>query len=123
MKTPDEIKRALACYGGEMGCPDDCDVCALNTDYTDWHDVMNDARAYIQRLEGQVVAINKTLEQVTRERDALMEETSGYCSSCVFLDDCAKHDDGSSYDHRWYFGDCEDWEWRGVSQEGEHGES
>lgn len=118
MKTPDEIKRALACYGGEMHCPDDCDVCALNTDYTDWHDVMNDARAYIQRLEGQVVAAKEILERVTRERDAAVADmkigADGFmCDICANFKPNSGNYGKCPYSHKCSF------EWRGV-QEVEH---
>lgn len=59
------------------------------------------------------------LKQVERERDALMYYAKGCCTTCAFRDDCAKHDlnDSSPYGERWYYGDCEDWEWRGVCGE------
>ena len=56
------------------------------------------------------------LEQVKRERDAAVDCCSGYCASCLFVKDCAKHDMNDAAPTRWYYGDCEDWEWRGQKE-------
>lgn len=57
------------------------------------------------------------IERLKRERDAAIEDCSGYCESCQFEKDCAKHDMNGAAPMRWYCGDCEDWEWRGVQKE------
>lgn len=57
------------------------------------------------------------IEQLKRERDAAIEDCSGYCNSCQFEKGCAKHDMNDAAPTRWYYGDCEDWEWRGVQKE------
>ena len=56
------------------------------------------------------------LERVKRERDAAVDCCSGYCASCLFVKDCAKHDMNDAAPTRWYYGDCEDWEWRGWKE-------
>ena len=65
-----------------------------------------------------------TLEQLQAENDRLRRERneavecfSGYCTSCCFEHDCAKHDMNDAAPTRWYYGDCEDWEWKGVKEE------
>ena len=57
------------------------------------------------------------LERVKRERDAAVDCCSGYCASCLFVKDCAKHDMNDAAPTRWYYGDCEDWEWRGWKED------
>lgn len=105
-RTPDEIKKGLNCNNIDNcnECPYDGLDCAKHVD--------QDSLAYIQQLESR-------LAQVERERDALMYYAKGCCTTCAFRDDCAKHDlnDSSPYGARWYYGDCEDWEWRGVCPE------
>lgn len=56
-------------------------------------------------------------DRLRRERDAAVECCSGYCTSCCFEHDCAKHDMNDAAPTRWYYGDCEDWEWQGVKEE------
>ena len=56
------------------------------------------------------------LEQVKREKDAAVECCRVYCESCAFERDCAKHDMNDAAPTRWYYGDCEDWEWRGPEE-------
>lgn len=56
-------------------------------------------------------------DRLKRERDAAVECCSGYCTSCCFENDCAKHDMNDAAPTRWYYGDCEDWEWQGVKEE------
>ena len=67
----------------------------------------------------QVTVLESRLAQAERERDAAVESVSGYCSTCAFLDDCSEHDrnDCLPSGARWYYGDCEDWEWRGACSE------
>lgn len=72
MTRPDEIKKGLACYGGE--CPSEdmaCADCPMNTEYCDTRDIMQDALAYIHHLEQQNAEQAAELEKVKRERDAL----------------------------------------------------
>ena len=61
-------------------------------------------------------AFKEELEQVRREKDAAVECCRGYCESCAFERDCAKHDMNDAAPTRWYYGDCEDWEWRGPEE-------
>ena len=56
------------------------------------------------------------IERLTKERDAAVEDCNGYCASCKYADDCAKHDRNDSGNADWYYGDCEEWEWRGVQK-------
>lgn len=66
-----------------------------------------------------ILNLESRLAQAEREMDALMYYAKGCCTTCAFRDDCAKHDlnDSSPYGERWYYGDCDDWEWRGVCEE------
>lgn len=116
MKTPDEIKKGLACWTEHISCTfdyqTDCSKCPLNTDYIDWHEVMRDALAYIQYLEAENKAIKAAniiltakatvtdaaieagakaqneLEQVKRERDAAVKQVKEF-GDCQ----CCKHDE------------------------------
>ena len=56
-------------------------------------------------------------DRLKRERNEAVECCSGYCTSCCFEHDCAKHDMNDAAPTRWYYGDCEDWEWQGVKEE------
>lgn len=62
-------------------------------------------------------ATQAELEQVKVEREAAVECCRGYCDSCAFEKDCAKHDMNDAAPMRWYYGDCEDWVWRGPDKE------
>lgn len=74
--------------------------------------------ALARGLEFERDQLQARLEHVEYERDALMKDVSGYCSTCAFLHDCAKHDlNDSAPFSRWYYGDCEDWQWRGAKEE------
>lgn len=61
--------------------------------------------------------LHDELEQVKAERDAAIDCCSGYCATCRFVKDCAKHDMNDAAPIRWYYGDCEDWEWRGQKED------
>lgn len=67
-------------------------------------------------IEG-LKALQAENDRLRRERDAAVECCSGYCTSCCFEHDCAKHDMNDAAPTRWYYGDCEDWEWQGVKEE------
>lgn len=56
-------------------------------------------------------------DRLRRERNEAVECCSGYCTSCCFEHDCAKHDMNDAAPTRWYYGDCEDWEWQGVKED------
>ena len=56
-------------------------------------------------------------DRLKRERNEAVECCRGYCTSCCFEHDCAKHDMNDAAPTRWYYGDCEDWEWQGVKEE------
>ena len=60
--------------------------------------------------------IRAEIVQVKAERDAAVDCCNGYCASCLFVKDCAKHDMNDAAPTRWYYGDCEDWEWRGWKE-------
>lgn len=76
-----------------------------------------DSREAIQALAEENKDLKKQLEKVKAERDAAVDCCSGYCASCLFVKDCAKHDVNDAAPTRWYYGDCEDWEWRGPQKE------
>lgn len=70
----------------------------------------------IPELRAENEKMRAELEQVKRERDAAVDCCNGYCASCLFVKDCAKHDMNDAAPTRWYYGDCEDWEWRGWKE-------
>lgn len=70
----------------------------------------------IPELRAENEKMRAELEQVKAERDAAVDCCSGYCASCLFVKDCAKHDMNDAAPTRWYYGDCEDWEWRGWKE-------
>ena len=71
----------------------------------------------IPELRAENEKLRAELEQAKRERDAAVDCCSGYCASCLFVKDCAKHDMNDAAPTRWYYGDCEDWEWRGWKED------
>ena len=71
------------------------------------------AATALSTLQSENEKLRAELEQVRREKDAAVECCRGYCESCAFERDCAKHDMNDAAPTRWYYGDCEDWEWRG----------
>lgn len=76
-----------------------------------------DSREAIQALAEENKDLKKQLEKAKAERDAAVDCCSGYCASCLFVKDCAKHDMNDAAPTRWYYGDCEDWEWRGQKED------
>lgn len=77
----------------------------------------HDAATTISALQAENAQLRAELEQAKRERDAAVDCCSGYCASCLFVKDCAKHDMNDAAPTRWYYGDCEDWEWRGWKED------
>ena len=67
-------------------------------------------------IEG-LKALQAENDRLKRERNEAVECCRGYCTSCCFEHDCAKHDMNDAAPTRWYYGDCEDWEWQGVKEE------
>ena len=70
----------------------------------------------VRTLQAENEKLRAELEQVKREKDAAVECCRGYCESCAFERDCANHDMNDAAPTRWYYGDCEDWEWRGPEE-------
>lgn len=68
----------------------------------------------VRQSEGKLY---RELERVKKERDAAVNDCSGRRDTCAFEKDCAKHDKNDAGIMYWYYGDCEDWEWRGVQEE------
>lgn len=89
-----------AIYNGEFGEVNHYGVSRL----------LEEAAASLEQLQAEN-------DRLKRERDAAVECCSGYCTSCCFEHDCAKHDMNDAAPTRWYYGDCEDWEWQGVKEE------
>ena len=79
-------------------------------------DALRDAATALSTLQAENEKMRAELEQAKRERDAAVECCRGYCESCAFERDCAKHDMNDAAPTRWYYGDCEDWEWRGPEE-------
>ena len=127
MKTPDEIKKGLACmvcYG--LGCDGECDICSKNTEYMGQEGLMQAALEYIQQLEQQNaeqaarIELGKVLEeQLKRERDAIFSawqrfafDGESLCWTCKHCEDGMCTSFFASEER-----DC--WEWRGAPKEGE----
>lgn len=126
MKTPEEIKKGiLHCVREKCkGCPY-YDKCMMADAHTDLH---ADALEYIQQLENYIGEFTEKvaqLDQVTRERDAMLEivKELGECAYCKHdsycthtIPDCmnCKNENCQCYScsHR------SKWQWRGE-QEGE----
>ena len=70
----------------------------------------------VRTLQAENEKLRAELEQVKREKDAAVECCRGYCESYAFERDCTKHDMNDAAPTRWYYGDCEDWEWRGPEE-------
>lgn len=79
-------------------------------------DLCIEAADALSTLQAENEKLRAELEQVKREKDAAVECCRGYCESCAFERDCAKHDMNDAAPTRWYYGDCEDWEWRGPEE-------
>lgn len=79
--------------------------------------LFDEAATALSALQAENEKLRDELEQVKRERDAAVDCCSGYCASCLFVKDCAKHDMNDAAPTRWYYGDCEDWEWRGRKED------
>lgn len=133
MKSPTEIKKALECCTARYQCSE----CPYKESDTGWGCMVKrnkDVLEYVRQLERERDEARNDLDTLNyattelhcayaamkRERDALMKDVSGYCSTCAFVGDCAKHDLNDSAPFcRWFYGDCEDWQWRGVPKEDE----
>lgn len=72
--------------------------------------LLEEAAAALEQLQAEN-------DRLKRERNEAVECCRGYCTSCCFEHDCAKHDMNDAAPTRWYYGDCEDWEWQGVKEE------
>lgn len=77
----------------------------------------DDSQHLYENAERAYIKVLAELEQVKQERDAAIEQCRGYCNTCAFVSDCAKHDLNDSGPTRWYYGDCEDWERRGQKED------
>lgn len=111
-KRIEKLKKSIVadkadnCIGCPMFSPDGVSDCTSN--------VMNVAANIIDRLETESAALREKLA-------AAIEACRGYCETCKFREDCAKHDNNDAAPPTWHYGDCEDWEYRG-GQEVEKGE-
>ena len=129
MKTPEDIKKALECCSDADGFDGDCIKCPYKGEQWCGDKSKIDALAYIQQLENQIGELTKKvaqLDQVTRERDALLEivKKLGECNYCKHdsycphtIQDCMNCKDENCKCHS--CGHQSEWQWRGV-QEGEH---
>ena len=77
----------------------------------------DDRKHLYENAERAYMKVVAELEQVKAERDAAIDCCSGYCATCRFVKDCAKHDMNDAAPIRWYYGDCEDWEWCGQKED------
>ena len=76
----------------------------------------DDRKHLYENAERAYMKVLAELERVTAERDAAIDCCSGYCATCRFVKDCSKHDMNDAAPIRWYYGDCEDWEWCGQKE-------
>lgn len=74
-------------------------------------------KKYLREAATALEQLQAENDRLRRERNEAVECCSGYCTSCCFEHDCAKHDMNDAAPTRWYYGDCEDWEWQGVKEE------
>ena len=88
----------------------------LGRAFADQEDVLDNAATALSTLQAENEKLRAELEQVKREKDAAVECCRGYCESYAFERDCTKHDMNDAAPTRWYYGDCEDWEWRGPEE-------
>lgn len=58
-------------------------------------------------------SLAKKALQIQAERDAAIKDCSGWCETCAFVHDCAKHDNNDVGPAVWHW-NCEDWQWRGM---------
>lgn len=117
-RTPEEIKDGLEhCSKDEDGC--NCEGCPYDMgEFTCKCIPVNqkDALAYIQQLEERIVDLNKTSEQLERERDAAVEDIFPMCANCKHeklgygVGPCPPIEE-------YVTTDCSNWQWRGVPQE------
>lgn len=130
MKSPDEIKKGLECCRDKMPC--------MQCEYYDQRDhkytcetaLLADALALIQQLEEQVRDFTKKMEQLKRERDALLadlkEADLAECDHCAYCKNADSTDcDAADCDcvfcenENCKCKDCRNnpnWEWRGVQE-------
>lgn len=139
-RTPDDVKKGLACAGLHT-CPDEkcpyyasCAPCELQVQddalaliyqlQADnagqaktimWMEAeRDDLKRYIQQLEAQNAELLKKTEQLQAERDAAIENIRGDCVYCLHL--CEDMVAPSCFDcaNKGYYR----WEWRGLQKEG-----
>ena len=129
MKTPEEIKRGLMHCEREKckGCPY-YDKCMMADAHTDLH---ADALEYIQQLEHQIVELTEKVEQLEKERNALLADLRDAdmleCAHCAHYipvgaqckgeGDCLECDYKNCACNGCYVNS--NWKWRGA-QEGEY---
>ena len=107
MKTPDDIKKGLACCAESIyQCADDCPYREGCRSGVGWMAMNKDALAYIKQLEA--------------ERDALIYDIEEYCAECALC----KHYTQGPYEtpcnncrHMHTDAVASMWEWRGVQKE------
>lgn len=118
MKTPDEIKRGLK-YCTSMvhmlgGCAAMCpywdETFGCGNDY-----LMKDALSYIRQLERDNAQKEKHIQQLERERDALMDVVRGSCKHCKHIT-CSSASEPCQSCYATINDNCH-WEWRGVEEE------
>lgn len=132
MKTPEEIKNGLECCTPRWvanhwkSCSSKCPYITLSASCRG--QLVYDALAYIQQLENQIGEFTEKvaqLDQVTRERDALLEivKELGECAYCKHdsycthtIPDCMNCKDENCKCYS--CGHQSKWQWRGE-QEGE----
>jgi|GEM_PF-5551916 len=114
MKTPEKIKEGLcACCilsirdeHGNVYTHAKCGLCPYKLE----------SPKCIERLCFEALVYIRQLEA---ERDALLNETKGFCTSCAFREECHKRENVIGDCLKLpllHLGDCKHWQWRGVQE-------
>jgi len=77
--------------------------------------MMGDA-VFISNSREDVPYLLSRLEAAEKRAEAAVRDCGGYCATCAFVNDCSKHDNNDATNTVWYYGDCEEWEWRGEGK-------
>ena len=131
-RRPEEIKKGPeCCINWGTGCaecpydnlpPDEC-IAVMKSDNLEYIQQLeferDEARNDLDALSYANTELHSAYEAMKRERDALIMETKGFCSSCAFRERCHTRPNmfSNSPPHRLHLGDCEDWQWRSAPQE------
>ena len=126
MKTHEEIKRDAQALR-EVSIEDLIDFThVVHSMFPQAADLVESLLTEIEKVEcerdareDRVVELCKIAGRLERERDALLNETKGFCTSCAYDKDCHKRGNvisANSPPRLLHLGTCEHWKWRGVQE-------